>query len=81
MINTLYASGLRVSELCLLRVEEVNLSAGYLVITGKGGKSRVVPVGEVAREMIEKYLDEVRPAYSAIAASPLMNWSMCPSCT
>ena len=71
MINTLYASGLRVSELCSLKVEDINMAAGYLVVTGKGDKSRVVPIGEVARDLIERYLDEVRPAYSATPSGTL----------
>lgn len=66
MIHTLYATGLRVSELCSLTIEALNLDAGYLiVIGGKGDKSRVVPIGEVARDLIERYVTEVRPAYAA----------------
>jgi integrase/recombinase XerD len=72
MIHTLYATGLRVSELCGLEVESLNLGAGYLIVTGgKGDKSRVVPVGEVARDIIERYLAEVRPALAAAPSGPL----------
>jgi integrase/recombinase XerD len=72
MIHTLYATGLRVSELCALRVESLNLAAGYLIVVGgKGDKSRVVPVGEVARDLIERYLNEVRPAWASTPSGPL----------
>jgi integrase/recombinase XerD len=62
MIETLYATGLRVSELCSLRLADVNLEAGYLSATGKGRKQRLVPFGERARERIIRYLAEGRPA-------------------
>ena len=71
MIHTLYACGLRVSELCHLTVEELNLKAGYLMVTGKGDKRRVVPLGEVASDLIERYLAEVRPAYCSTSAGVL----------
>ncbi len=56
MIELLYASGLRVSELVSLRINNVNLEAGYLITIGKGKKERIVPIGEVALEKIQKYL-------------------------
>jgi integrase/recombinase XerD len=56
MIETLYATGLRVSELVGLRRADVNLDHGFLVTLGKGRKQRVVPVGEVARERLRNYL-------------------------
>jgi integrase/recombinase XerD len=56
MLATLYATGLRVSELCGLLAADVNLTAGYVRVTGKGGKTRVVPIGEIARARIEAYL-------------------------
>jgi integrase/recombinase XerD len=55
MLETLYATGLRVSELVKLRVTEVNLEAGFVVTTGKGGKQRAVPMGDVARRCIVEY--------------------------
>ncbi len=71
MIHTLYASGLRVSELCSLKIEDLNVEARYLRVTGKGGKSRVVPISQVALELIARYLDEVRPAWAAAEEGPL----------
>jgi len=55
MLETLYATGLRVSELVKLRTTEVNLEAGFVVTTGKGGKQRAVPMGDVARRCIAEY--------------------------
>ena len=60
MLETLYATGLRVSELVELQVNEVNLLVGVLRIVGKGGKERLVPVGEQASDWIEKYLSIAR---------------------
>ncbi|NTX02525.1 site-specific tyrosine recombinase XerD [Myxococcus sp. CA051A] len=62
MLEVLYATGLRVSELCGLGVNDVQLSAGYLVAKGKGSKERVVPLGRVAVEKTQEYLGNSRPA-------------------
>ncbi|MGI4850169.1 MAG: site-specific tyrosine recombinase XerD [Janthinobacterium lividum] len=56
MLELMYASGLRVSELVLLKSVELSLNDGVLRITGKGGKTRLVPFGEHARDWIERYL-------------------------
>lgn len=61
MLEVLYACGLRVTELLNLRLELINLKQGYLRIVGKGNKERLVPMGEVACEWIEKYLIDSRP--------------------
>lgn len=60
MMELLYATGLRVSELVSLKVSNLNLAAGYLMTMGKGEKERVVPMGESARAWIERYLAVVR---------------------
>lgn len=62
MLEILYASGLRVSELVDLKVSEVSLSEGVVRVTGKGSKTRLVPMGEVAVDWISRYLSEARPA-------------------
>lgn len=62
MLELMYASGLRVSELVLLKTIELGMNEGVLRVTGKGGKARLVPFGEVARGWIERYLKEGRPA-------------------
>ena len=60
MLELLYATGLRVSELVSLRLEDLNLEVGYLVAYGKGRKERVVPFGEVALDKLNAYLTGVR---------------------
>ena len=61
MLELMYASGLRVTELVLLKSLEVGMNEGVLRITGKGAKTRLVPFGEEARVWIERYLREARP--------------------
>lgn len=61
MLEVLYACGLRVSELLNLRLELINLKQGYLRIVGKGNKERLVPLGQMACDWIERYLAESRP--------------------
>ena len=61
MLEVLYACGLRVSELINLRVDMINLNQGYLRILGKGNKERLVPLGQIAAEWIEKYIQQSRP--------------------
>jgi len=60
MIHLMYASGLRVSELCDLQLGELDRRVGTVSPLGKGGKRRVVPVGQVALERIDRYVDLVR---------------------
>jgi len=61
MLELLYASGLRVSELVGLRLFELSLNDGIVRVTGKGSKERLVPFGEVAREWLMRYLAQSRP--------------------
>lgn len=61
MIELLYATGLRVSELVSLEVTHLNLEAGFVRVRGKGGRERLVPLGSRARETIETYLAHARP--------------------
>ena len=60
MLELLYATGLRVSELVGLSMEEINLQQGVVRITGKGNKTRLVPLGEEAIYWVERYIDEAR---------------------
>jgi integrase/recombinase XerD len=62
MLEVLYACGLRVSELCGLKAEDLQLSAGYLVARGKGSKERVVPLGSKAAAAVKEYLAGPRAA-------------------
>jgi integrase/recombinase XerD len=61
MLELMYASGLRVSELVSLVLNQVNQNLGLVRITGKGNKERVVPVGEEALAWLKKYLNQSRP--------------------
>ena len=62
MLQLLYACGLRVSELILVELSNVNLEMGYLRVTGKGNKQRLIPMGESAMAAITTYLTAARPA-------------------
>jgi integrase/recombinase XerD len=64
MLHTMYATGLRVSELVALRRADVDLEAGFLAVTGKGGKRRVVPLGEWAVAFLGRYLGHVRAQWA-----------------
>ena len=65
MLETLYATGLRVSELVALKLFEVSLDMGVLRVFGKGGKERIVPLGEVACDWLRRHLANGRPALLA----------------
>ncbi len=69
MLETLYACGLRVSELVALKTVEANLDAGVVRLFGKGSKERLVPLGEEAVGWIERYLREARPSLARRVSS------------
>ena len=60
MLELLYATGLRVTELVSLKVEDVDLEEGYVRTLGKGNKERVVPIGEQARDRLKSFFDGAR---------------------
>jgi len=62
MIELLYATGLRVSELISLRLEDLHLDLGYVLCRGKGSRERIVPMGSQARIRVSEYLASARPA-------------------
>lgn len=64
LLEMLYATGLRVSELCNLTLDNIYFEAGYLRCTGKGQKERVVPFSEKAAEVLKKYLAAARPRFT-----------------
>ncbi|HKZ52828.1 MAG TPA: site-specific tyrosine recombinase XerD [Candidatus Acidoferrales bacterium] len=72
MLEVLYATGLRVSELVSLKVADVQLDAGYLRCFGKGSKERVVPLGKQATAAIETYLREARVKLGRGRPSPYL---------
>jgi integrase/recombinase XerD len=63
LLETMYAAGLRVSELSGLKLEDINLDAGFVRCLGKGKKERVVPLGKVAVSALRKYLAASRPKF------------------
>ena len=72
MLEVLYASGLRVSELVSLRTDSVSVRQGVVRVIGKGDKERLVPLGEEALDWIERYLKEARPGLvTDVTAAPL----------
>ena len=70
MVEVLYATGLRVSELVRLQVAELNLDVGFVVMTGKGNKQRLVPIGEIAAQKLRRYLVHTRPLLLKQRSSP-----------
>ncbi|MBN1613700.1 MAG: site-specific tyrosine recombinase XerD [Deltaproteobacteria bacterium] len=63
MLDLLYATGIRVTELLTLTVNSINWQVGYLIVLGKGGKERIVPIGEAANKSLTRYVEQVRPVY------------------
>lgn len=61
MLEVLYATGMRVSELINLTLERVDLNMKYIIAFGKGSKERIVPLGSVAAEFLQQYIEKVRP--------------------
>lgn len=61
MLELLYATGLRVSELVSLQLAQVNFDVGFVRVTGKGSKQRIVPMGEPAQRLLLEYMEVIRP--------------------
>jgi integrase/recombinase XerD len=72
MVELLYATGLRVSELVGVEVPHLNLDVGYVLASGKGGKQRVVPIGEPARRKVSAYLEVARGSLMKRRVSPFV---------
>ena len=70
VIETLYATGLRVSELVGLKMEDARLESAYLRCTGKGGKQRLAPIGECAANALRRWIGETREKLLGGAESP-----------
>ena len=70
MIELLYATGLRVSELVNLELSQLNLAVGYVLAFGKGAKQRVVPIGDLARRKVAAYLETARSRLMKTRQSP-----------
>jgi integrase/recombinase XerD len=72
LLEVLYATGMRVSEIVGLRLEDVNLQSASAIVRGKGDKERIVPFGVSARDGLENYLRDARPQLSRVRRSPLV---------
>ena len=72
ILEVLYAAGLRVSELTSLRPQDVDLDLGVLTCTGKGGKERLVPLGQQARQWLKRYAAEVRQPLVQARPAPFL---------
>src|SRR3989338_5362057 len=72
ILELFYASGMRVSELVDLKVEDVNLEVGYVRCIGKGRKERVIPIGKRAQEAIKRYCDTSRKKLAKLQYVPVL---------
>ncbi|UCH23970.1 MAG: site-specific tyrosine recombinase XerD [Deltaproteobacteria bacterium] len=72
MLELLYAAGLRVSELIDLKLQDVNLEAGFVRVFGKGSKERIVPIGFYAKDKIDSYIKKCRPRLLKGIVSPYL---------
>ena len=72
MLEVFYAGALRVSEVVNLKLEDLKLELGYVLVRGKGDKERIVPLGRSAQEIVQQYLRDARPVLAAGKSSPFM---------
>jgi integrase/recombinase XerD len=72
MVEVLYAGGLRVSEIVNVKLEDLKLDMGYVLVRGKGDKERIVPIGKAAQEQIGQYLGDGRLALLNGKSSPML---------
>ena len=72
MLEMFYAGALRVSEVVSLKVEDLKLELGYVLVRGKGDKERIVPLGRAAQEIVQQYLRDARPLLAGEKQSPVL---------
>ncbi len=72
MLEVFYAGALRVSEIINLKLEDLKLDLGYVLVRGKGDKERIVPLGRAAQEIVQQYLQNARPVLAAGKSSPFL---------
>ena len=65
LLETFYATGMRVSELADLKLDDLHFDAGYIRCMGKGRKERVIPIGKTAQRALTEYIDRIRPIFAA----------------
>ncbi len=72
MLEVLYAGALRVSEIVAVKLEDLKLDLGYVLVRGKGDKERIVPLGKSAQEILAAYMTQARPLLAEKRVSPLL---------
>ncbi len=72
MLEVFYAGALRVSEVVNLKLEDLKLELGYVLVRGKGDKERIVPLGRAAQEVLQSYLRDARPVLASEKQSPFL---------
>ena len=72
MLEVFYAGALRVSEIINLKLEDLKLELGYVLVRGKGDKERIVPLGRAAQEIVQEYLQNARPVLAVGKSSPFL---------
>ena len=72
MMEIMYGAGLRVSELIVLRIQDINLDANFVRVMGKGSKERIVPIGSKARTITQKWIKEGRPSQLKNVSTPYL---------
>jgi integrase/recombinase XerD len=72
MLEVFYAGALRVSEVINLKIEDLKLEMGYVLVRGKGDKERIVPLGEGAQAIVQQYLSDSRPVLAAGRSAPVL---------
>ncbi|HLC19107.1 MAG TPA: site-specific tyrosine recombinase XerD [Thermodesulfobacteriota bacterium] len=72
MLEVLYATGMRVTELVSVKLNDLNLQAGFVTTLGKGSKERIVPLGESSMRWVRRYMEESRPGISRKVQSPYL---------
>jgi integrase/recombinase XerD len=72
MLEVFYAGALRVSEVINLKLEDLKLELGYVLVRGKGDKERIVPLGHAAQQMVQQYLENARPVLATGKSSPFL---------
>ena len=72
ILEVFYAGALRVSEVINVKLEDLKLEMGYMLVRGKGDKERIVPLGHAAQEVIQNYLRDSRPVLAAAKSSPAL---------
>ena len=72
ILEVFYAGALRVSEVINVKLEDLKLELGYVLVRGKGDKERIVPLGRAAQEVVQAYLRDARPVLAAGKSSPTL---------